>query len=155
MAYFIDLFSPETHQAFSRSDRTISGFRLRQQGMANRVKPGDTLICYITRLSRWCGLLDVLEGPFINDDPIFMPEPDPFVVRFKVRPRVWLPLEHSPPIHDDAVWNSLSFTRALQKGSTSWTGKVRGSLVQLDEKDAQVLDKKLSAQAETPPKPSD
>jgi hypothetical protein len=29
MAYFIDLFSPETYEAFGRSSRDISGFRLR------------------------------------------------------------------------------------------------------------------------------
>lgn len=38
MAYFIDLFSPETQEAFSRSDRTVAGFRLRQKGMTGRVK---------------------------------------------------------------------------------------------------------------------
>ena len=52
MAYFIDLFSPETYEAFKRSSRDISGFRLRHKNMAERVKPGDTLVCYLTRLSR-------------------------------------------------------------------------------------------------------
>src|SRR6185369_12149141 len=91
MAYFIDLFSPETHEAFTKSHRDVSGFRIRQQGVASRVKPGDTLVCYITRVSRWCGLLDVVEGPFIDHTPLFTAGPDPFVVRFKVKARVWLP----------------------------------------------------------------
>jgi len=34
MTYFIDLFSPETQEAFSRTDRAVSGFWLRQKGMA-------------------------------------------------------------------------------------------------------------------------
>ncbi len=46
MPYFIDLFSPETYEAFARSPRDVSGFRLRQKGMAERVKPGDLFICY-------------------------------------------------------------------------------------------------------------
>lgn len=117
MTYFIDLFSPETHDAFTKSSQTISGFRIRQQGVASRVKAGDTLVCYITRVSRWCGLLDVIEGPFIDKTPIFLPDPDPFIVRFKVKARVWLPLDKSPPIHDESVWKNLSFTRELQKGS--------------------------------------
>lgn len=152
MPYFIDLFSPETHEAFTKSRQTISGFRLRQQGVAGRVKAGDTLVCYITRVSRWCGLLDVVEGPFIEKTPIFMPDPDPFVVRFKVTARVWLPLEAAPPIHDDSIWKHLSFTRELTKGSTAWTGKVRGSLVQLEQSDGAFLDKKLTAQAKSPTK---
>ena len=43
MAYFIDLFSPETYEAFARSGRDISGFRLRHKGMADRIKSGDVL----------------------------------------------------------------------------------------------------------------
>ncbi len=83
MAYFIDLFSPETREGFSRSSRDISGFRLHHKGMADRVNPGDIFVCYLTRLSRWFGLLEVIEGPFIDDKPIFLPDNDPFVVRFQ------------------------------------------------------------------------
>jgi len=31
MAYYLDLFSPETYKAFSESPRDISGFRPRQR----------------------------------------------------------------------------------------------------------------------------
>lgn len=147
MAYFIDLFSPETYAAFSRSSRDISGFRLRHKGMAERIKTGDTFVCYLTRLSRWFGLLEVVEGPFIDNKPIFVEADDPFVVRFKVRPVVWLDIEKALPIHDDVVWNGLSFTRRLEKGSIGWTGKVRGSLVRLDDADGKFLAQKLSEQA--------
>ena len=59
MAYFLDLFSPETYEAFSKSDRTVSGFRLRHQNAASRVKVGDKFVCYMTKLSRWIGILEV------------------------------------------------------------------------------------------------
>jgi len=147
MAYFIDLFSPETYEAFARSGRDISGFRLRHKGMADRIKSGDVFICYLTRLSRWFGLLEVVEGPFIDDKPIFVPENDPFVVRFRVRPLVWLEIEKAIPIHDDKIWTGLSFTRGLERGSIAWTGKVRGSLVRLDDRDGKFLADKLTAQS--------
>ncbi len=38
MAYYIDLFSPETYQAFTASERGVSGFRERQRKMAERIK---------------------------------------------------------------------------------------------------------------------
>jgi hypothetical protein len=147
MAYFIDLFSPETYDGFTRSSRDISGFRLRHKGMADRIKPGDTFVCYLTRLSRWFGLLEVLDGPFIANKPIFLPDSDPFVVRFHVRPLVWLDREKGIPIHDEVVWNGLSFTKGLDKGSIAWTGKVRGSLVRLDERDGKFLSELLQRQA--------
>lgn len=146
MAYFIDLFSPETHAAFSRSTRDISGFRMRHRGMAERIQPGDTFVCYLTRLSRWVGLLDVVEGPFIDNKPIFVETDDPFVVRFKVRPVVWLSVEKAIPIHDAVIWHGLSFTRRLEKGSIGWTGKVRGSLVRLEDADGKFLAQKLREQ---------
>lgn len=149
MAYFIDLFSPETYEAFARSPRDISGFRLRHKNMTARIKPGDVFVCYLTRLSRWFGLLEVIEGPFIDDKPIFLPVSDPFVVRFRVRPSVWLDIEKAIPIHDEAIWAGLSFTRALEKGSIGWTGKVRGSLVRLEDRDGQFLAERLTDQAAT------
>ena len=147
MAYFIDLFSPETYDAFLRSSKDISGFRLRHKGPAERIKSGDIFVCYLTRLSRWFGLLEVIEGPFIDDTPIFVPEDDPFVVRFRVRQLVWLDIDHSIPVHEDLIWNNLTFTKSLEKGSLGWTGKVRGSLVRLDDKDGKFLAETLTAQS--------
>src|SRR4051812_39450849 len=142
MAYFIDLFSPETYEAFTRSSRNISGFRSRHRNIAQRIKPGDLFVCYLTRLSRWFGVLEVLEGPFVDASPIFVKENDPFVVRFRVQPKVLLEIEKSIPIHDDSIWSSLSFTQGLAKTSLGWTGKVRGSLVRLDDRDGAFLAEK-------------
>ena len=148
MAYYLDLFSPETYEAFSRSDRTVTGFRMRQQNVAGRINPADKLVCYMTKLSRWVGLLEVLEGPFVNDNPIFYPEDDPFVVRFRVQPSVWLPVEKGIPIHEDRVWDRLSFTQGQSKRSSTWTGKLRGSLVQLDDDDGAFLEALIGGQAD-------
>ena len=147
MSYFIDLFSPETYAAFARSSRDISGFRIRQRGVAERLKTGDLFVCYVTRVSRWCGLLEITSGPFIDNKPIFVPEEDPFVVRFQVKPVVWLPIDQAIPIHNDKIWRGLSFTRGLERGSTGWTGKVRGSLVRLDDEDGKLLADALLTQA--------
>ena len=64
-----------------------------------------------------------------------------------MRPSVWLDADKAIPIHDDVIWTALSFTRSLEKGSIAWTGKVRGSLVRLDDRDGQLLAEKLTAQS--------
>jgi hypothetical protein len=92
-------------------------------------------------------VLEVIDGPFIDNKPVFVIENDPFVVRFRVRPKVWLSAEMGIPIHDDEIWTGLSFTRELHKGSLNWTGKVRGSLVRLEDDDGAFLTGKLIAQA--------
>lgn len=88
MRYFLDLFSPETATAFAQSNRSVSGFRTRHRVMAQRISKGDRLLCYLTRLSRWIGVLEVTGGPFEDDKPIFYPKDDPFTVRFRVKPTV-------------------------------------------------------------------
>jgi predicted RNA-binding protein len=146
MAYFLDLFSPETYEAFSKSDQNVSGFRARQRNAADKVKPGDKLLCYMTKLSRWFGVLEVVSGPFEDDTPIFYAESDPFVVRFKVRPTIWLPKEKGVPIHEDELWNRLSFTKGQDRGTSTWTGKIRSSLVRLSEADGGLIEEVLVRQ---------
>ena len=148
MAYYTNLFSPGTYEAFSKSDRTISGFQESQWSAARRIKQGDIFVCYMTRLSRWVGLLEVLEGPFRDDTPIFYAENDPFVVRFRVRPLIWLPKEHAVPIFEDELWNNLSFTKGQDRRTSRWTAAVRRSLNQLDPEDGLLLERILREQAE-------
>ncbi|MCC6612974.1 MAG: hypothetical protein IT320_05805 [Anaerolineae bacterium] len=147
MKYYLDLFSPETYEAFLRSDRRISGFRLRHQNAASRIQPGDRLICYLTKLSRWIGVLEVETEFFIQHTPIFYDSQDPFIVRFNVNPLALLPIEKAIPIHDDFVWSQLSFTRTHPHNSYRWTGKIRSSLVQLDDGDAGLLENLIFDQA--------
>lgn len=127
MAYFIDLFCPETYEAFARSSRDISGFRLRHKNVAEKIKPGDVFVCYLTRLSRGSDCLRSSKARS-STTPLFSQENDPFVVRFRVQPRAWLDIDKGIPIHTDAVWTGLSFTRGLENGSLAWTGKVRACI---------------------------
>jgi hypothetical protein len=139
MTYWTDLFSPETYQAFERSDRMISGFRETQKRMAEKVCPGDKLICYMVGMSRWIGVLDVVEGPFIDRTPLFVPDDDPFIVRFKVKAAVWLPARQTVPIRHPDVFSRLSFTRDV-KPDGYWLGPFRRSLCEMEEEDGLFLD---------------
>jgi hypothetical protein len=113
---------------------------------AQRIKTGDKFICYMTKLSRWIGVLEVLGECFIDDTSIFYPEDDPFIVRFKVKPLVWLPKEKCVPVQDSRVWNTLSFTRKLPPKDTAWTGMVRRSLNTIPDEDGTFLERLLADQ---------
>ncbi len=143
MAYYLNLFSPETHRAFSESNRDISGFRLRQLKVAKKVKIGDKLICYITNISRWTGILEVTNSYFEDSTPIFYEKDDPFVIRFKVKPIVWLSYEESIPMHEKKIWKSLSYTKHLDENNTHWTGFLRNSLRKFNEADGKLLESVL------------
>lgn len=147
MAYYLDLFSPETYEVFSHSDRSISGFRKRQQKTASRIKVGDKFICYMTKLSRWIGILEIVSPSYEDSSPLFLPDNDPFVIRFRVKPSVWLDKEHAIPIRDDNIWNTLSFTKNSDKNSSAWTGRIRSSLTQITTQDGQFLENMIHKQA--------
>lgn len=146
MAYFTNLFSPETYEAFTNSGQDISGFRLRQQNMAKRISVGDKLICYLTKFSRWVGVFEVNSTDFVDDTPIFTEVNDPFVVRFKIKPLIWLPKEKAIPIHEDNVWKNLTFTKNHNKNSSKWTGKLRNSLNKLEDEDGRFLEELILSQ---------
>ena len=150
MNYFLDLFTPETWRAFRDAGATVTGFRERQRRLASeRVRQGDLFICYLTRLSRWCGILRVQSECYEDDTPIF-DDPDPFRVRFRVEPVVILPPETAIPIHDDAVWNGLSITRQYDRASSHWTGFFRTSMNRFEGVDGSHLMELLKEQQANP-----
>lgn len=114
--------------------------------MASRINVGDKLICYMTKLGRWVGVLEVISGYFKDDKPIFYTADDPFVIRFKVKPIAWLSKEKGIPIRDERVWNWLSFTKGVDRNSSMWTGKLRSSLNALDDSDGQFLEQLILSQ---------
>ena len=148
MNYYIDLFSPETHKAFTNSDQTISGFRKRQKSYVDRLEIGDKLICYVTRISRWVGILEVKSKTFEDNSPIFVADNDPFIMRVKVRTLVWFSLDQAIPMHDSIIWDNLSFTKSLPPNSIRWTGMMRNSLNRLTETDGIHLENILLKQKE-------
>jgi len=145
VAYFTDLFTVETYEAFLASDQTISGFRQTQEGMANRLTVGDKMLVYIKGLSRWAAVFEVTDGPFIDSSPIFLPINDPFVVRFRVKALPALPLDQAIPIRTETVFNTLSFTKGKEGGY--WLGPLRRSLQHIGDADGQFLEKILLQQA--------
>jgi hypothetical protein len=132
-------FYAETWDAFRRHGAQISGFRERYDRLAReRIKVGDILLCYLVGLSRWCGALEVMSEPFRDGAPIFS-DPDPYVVRFRVRPVVALDPEMSPPIFEAAVWDRLSETKGIEKGARGWATRFRGSLRRMMDADGALL----------------
>ena len=106
MNYWLDLFTPYTWERFRTHGQNISGFRPRQRKTVfERVKQRDRFVCYLVKLSRWCGVLEVLSDAFEDTTPIFANERDPFSIRVKVNPEITLDFEHSVPIEIPDIWN--------------------------------------------------
>ena len=150
MKYLLDLFTPDTWRAFRQKGADITGFRQRQRRLASeRVRRGDVFICYLTRVSRWCGVLQV-ESALYDDDSPYFDDRDPFTVRFKVKPIVVLEPELAIPVRDDEVWSTLSITKQYDTTGSRWTGFFRGSLNIFDHSDGSYLVELLKGQQANP-----
>lgn len=153
MNYYVNLFTPETANAFTKSSQDISGFRFSRRSYVENqsIGIGDRFICYVVRIQRFVGVLEVKGSYFVDDKPIFTSENDPFILRFKVKPVVWLPLEKGIPIREDFIWNKLSFTKNLTrepKDSSRWNYMVYSSPRLWPKEDCEYLEKILKDQAE-------
>ena len=150
MRYFVDLFSPDTAEIFSKSGKNVSGFRIKQKSYfeKHKIGVGDRFICYVTKIQRFIGVLEITSAPFVDDSLIFHTQNDPFILRLNVKPIVWLPLEQALPIHDPHIWEHLSFTRGLKPNSSSWTHKVLQSPLIWETSDGRFLEERLSEQEE-------
>src|SRR4030042_2489547 len=59
MRYWLDLFTPETWEEARQNGFRVTGFRPRRAGVCSKIQPGDFFVCYLTRVSRFCGILEV------------------------------------------------------------------------------------------------
>jgi hypothetical protein len=142
LEYWLDLFTPYTWTRFRDHGATISGFRPRQRKAAfERIKRGDLLLCYLVKLSRWCGVIEIASEAFEDTTPIFADADDPYTIRFNVAPKVMLDFEHAIPIDEPELWKKLSFTRDLAIGSVGWAqaAKLRQSLLKIPKDDGELL----------------
>jgi hypothetical protein len=122
MNYWLDLFTGTTWQEFREAGANVSGFRAKQVKWAQRMKPGDIFLCYLTGVMRWVGALEVI-GPSTDTRQIWKDQD--FPVRFDVRPLVMLDPEHGVPM--DQLEGRVKFF-ASSKDKGKFDGFVRSSL---------------------------
>ena len=150
MNYHLDLFTPHTWSVLWELGGTITGFTEHMKSRADKIKPGDVFVCYLVRLSRWCGALEVEEGPYVDRSPIFATENDKFVVRFRVKPLVVLKAEDAIPV--GVLWNELKRTKDLDRSNRGWAyaAQMVASFAPVDPSDGQLIVERLQKQAKEP-----
>lgn len=120
--YWLDLFTGTTWQEFLDAGAQISGFRESRWSIVQQIKPGDYLICYLTGISRWIGVLEVVSESFKDETQIWKDEVFPCRVRVKLL--VGLTPETAVPIIE--LRDQLSIFENVSS-PVSWTGHLRGS----------------------------
>jgi hypothetical protein len=95
-AYWLNVFNVETWREFNDAGSMVSGFRKTRWASVSQIQPGDFLLCYLIRVSRWVGLLEVVSQPFLGSERLW--KSDLFAARVKVKPEVILSPETGIPV---------------------------------------------------------
>jgi hypothetical protein len=119
--YWLDLFTGTTWQEFRDAGADVSGFSPKRKSVAQGVKPGDVLLCYLTGVMRWVGALEVI-GPSTDSRRIWKDRQ--FPVHFSVTPSIILEPEHGVPM--EQLQGQVSFF-ATTKDKGKFRGFVRAS----------------------------
>ena len=120
--YWLDLFTGTTWEEFLAAGGEISGFREARKKTVQRIVPGDYLLCYLTGVSRFIGVLEVTSEAFDDNSPIWKDED--FPCRLCVKVVVKLIPETAVPIRE--LKDRLTIFQNLENPH-AWTGYVRGS----------------------------
>lgn len=132
--YWLDLFTGTTWDEFKRAGGEISGFREGRWKTVQRMNPGDYLLCYLTGVSRFIAVLEVVSPPFRDESPIW--SYDAFPCRLRVRPVVELTPETAVPVK--SLKDRLSCFQDLASPH-AWTGRFRGSPAKWDPADGEAV----------------
>ena len=132
--YWLDLWTGTSWQEFLTAGGNVSGFRESRWRSIQKIEPGDYLLCYLTGLMRFIGVLEVTSKPYKDETPIWSYAA--FPCRVDVRVVIKLTPETAVPIKD--LRNELSIFRNL-KSPKAWTGKIRGSPVRWSQADGEII----------------
>jgi len=133
-SYWLDLFTGVTWNEFKASGGKISGFRKSRWKTLQKIRKGDYLLCYLTGVSRFNGILEVVSKPFKDSSQIWSDED--FPCRLKVKIVVELTPETAVPVHD--LKGSLSCFQNL-KSPHAWTGHFRASPAKWKDADGEAV----------------
>lgn len=137
-SYWLNLFTWKTWKEFLKAGGDVSGFRENRWKTVQRMNPGDYLLCYLTGVSRWIGVLEVVSEPFKDNSEIW--DDDTFPSRIKVKIINELELLTAVPVLD--LKDKLSIFQNL-KNPNSWGMLFRGSPRKLPSEDGQEIVKAI------------
>jgi predicted RNA-binding protein len=138
--YYLALFNEETWNEFLEKGSSVYGTNLNKQKRMEKTNPGDFLICYVTKLARFVGLLEITSKAYLDEHRIW--KNDIYPVRVNVQPIYTLEATNGIPVSE--LKEELEMFINL-KNPKSWSGFFISSLNTFREHDAKIIVDKLKA----------
>jgi predicted RNA-binding protein len=109
------------------------GFKSTRRGEVSKMRPGDKLIFYLTKIMKFGGLAEVTSDYYEDRSKVFKSEKKPgedYPFRVKVRPEIILATEQYLDVKEIAP--GLAFT---QRWGDNWRLAFQGNLHEIPEED--------------------
>jgi hypothetical protein len=133
--YWLDLFTAETWEEARERGFKVTGFRLSRWPIVSKIKLGDFFVCYVTKLSRFCGILKAVSMPYKDEEKARQIwKHDFFPCLIDVEPLITFDLLHSVP--KDEIVPKLSI-------AAKWGGIIRGSPTRIPFADGELIKRML------------
>ena len=97
-SYWVQVFTENTWRVFLEKGGDVTGFSESRWSYIQQMRPGDTLLCYLSKVSKWVGILTVLSEPYLDTSRIWTEKL--FPCRANVSVVAKLPLEKALPVQD-------------------------------------------------------
>lgn len=148
--YWLTIFSVTTWQEFLDHGARVAGYSEIRWTTVQRIKQGDYLICYLTQVSRWIAVLEVISDPYLDQTTIWKGRA--FPCRVAVKTIASLTVETGIPALD--IKDKLSVFQKLNRPQ-SWGALFKTSPHQWSNSDGEVvLNAILKAKADWTEQPS-
>ena len=136
--YFLALFNEETWNEFLNGGASVYGVNINNQTRMEKTNPGDFLICYITKLSRFVGLLEITSKAYLDERHIWKND----IYPSRVNVHLVYNLEVAKGIPISNLKTELIMFRTL-KNPKIWSGFFICPLNHFEEHDAKIIVDKL------------
>ncbi len=138
MTYWIVVGSEQNMRAAESRGFDIFGFKSTRRSEASKMKPGDKLIFYLTKLMKFGGLAEITSDYFEDHSKVFESEKKPgedYPWRVNVKPVVVLRPEQYLDVREIAP--TMAFT---ERWGTNWRLAFQGNLHEIPESDYKMLE---------------
>lgn len=111
-----------------------AGFPDRNKKSLQQMEPGDKIIYYVTKHSKFMAVTEVVGGYFYSEQPIWDDPYDLWPHRINTKPIVFIEKCDDGVFIKD-IWDNLDFI----KNKNKWGSQVQGSFRKLSENDYNVI----------------
>ena len=128
---WVQVFSPRTWQEFLDAGGNVTGFRDNRWGHMRHLNQGDYLLCYLSGIGTWIGILEIQSKPYLDTSPIWKDDLYPCRVEVRIvaslRPQTAVPIRE---LRDRlSIFRKKNWGIHLMSSPTKWNAADAGVVV--------------------------